>query len=192
MRMTSSFLGNNLRDPRLIGNVRNKLFFTPNTHVLKGENFQSCLFRRTGTAFLSSAKLAITSKWAPKLTSLPTRLKSYHLHPPVYPFVFIQLCHSHTNVVFQQILNGFYFTHLHTKMNPFLHKNSPQCHYFYWWLQTIYCAIIKHGLFLRDCEFEHSLPINSLFYHTPLEITKKNNIRSEAHTYTHSCQGAIL
>lgn len=171
------------------------LFFISHLHVLKGEKFQFCtlcLFRQMGTAFLSSAKLAIASKWAPKLRSLPTRLRSYHLHPPTCSFIFIQLYHSHTKAVFQQILNGFYFTHLHTKMNPFLHKNSPQCHYFYWWLQTIYCAIIKHGLFLRDCEFEHSLPINSLFYHTPLEITKKNNIRSEAHTYTHSCQGAIL
>lgn len=143
-----------------------------------------------GTALLSSPKLAIVSKCTFKLRSLLVRFKSYHLHPPIYSC--IQLYYSHTNAVFQQILNRFYFTYLHTKMNPFLHKNSPQCHYFYWWLQTIYCAIIKHGLFLRDCEFEHSLPINSLFYHTPLEITKKNNIRSEAHTYTHPRQGAIL
>lgn len=152
----------------------------------------SHLFRRISTAFLCSAKLANTSKWALKLRSLPARLKSYPVISPNLPFyIYTVIPFSHkwcspTNI------NGFYFTHLHTKMNPFLHKNSPQCHYFYWWLQTIYCAIIKHGLFLRDCEFEHSLPINSLFYHTPLEITKKNNIRSEAHTYTHSCQGAIL
>lgn len=144
------------------------------------------------TAISFQCQITCSLKLSSQIKILATRLRTYHLHPPIYLFVFIQLYHSHTNVVSQQILNGFYFTHLHTKMNPFLHKNSPQCHYFYWWLQTIYCAIIKHGLFLRDCEFEHSLPINSLFYHTPLEITKKNNIRSGAHTYTHSCQGAIL
>lgn len=114
------------------------------------------------------------------------------IYIPQFTLLYLYSYSNHTNVVFQQILNGFYFTHLYTKMNPFLHKNSPQCLYFYWWLQTIYCAIIKHGLFLRDCEFEHSLSINSLFYYTPLEITKKNNIRSEEHTYTHSFQGAIL
>lgn len=147
------------------------------------------------TAFPSSVKLAITSICAQKLISLPTWLELSVTFPSLSLLVkiFVQLCHSHTNVVIQQILRRFSsFTHLHTKMNPFLHKNSPQCHYFYWWLQTIYCAIIKHGLFLRYCEFEHSLPINSLLYHTPLEITKKNNVRSEAHIYTHSCQGAIL
>lgn len=45
------------------------------------------------------------------------------------------------------MLNIFYFTHLHTKMNPFLHKNSPQCHYFYWGCKPFYCAVIKHGSF---------------------------------------------
>lgn len=71
------------------------------------------------------------------------------------------------------MLNIFYFTHLHTKMNPFLHKNSPQCHYFYWRLQTIYCAVIKHGLFLRYCKFEYNLPIHCFFYNTPWETTRK-------------------
>jgi hypothetical protein len=72
------------------------------------------------------------------------------------------------------MLNIFYFTHLHSEMNPFLHKNSPWCHYFYWRLQTIYCAIIKHGLFLRYCNFEHNLPVHCLFYHTPKEATRKD------------------
>lgn len=71
------------------------------------------------------------------------------------------------------MLNVFYFTHLHAKMIPFLHKNSPQCHYFYRWLQPIYSVIIKHGLFLRDSKLEHSLAINSFLYHTPLETIKK-------------------
>ena len=76
-------------------------------------------------------------------------------------------------LVLNQMLNIFYFTHLHTKMNPFLHKNSPQCHYFYWRLQTIYCAVIKHGLLLRYCKFEYNLPIHCLFYNTPWEATRK-------------------
>lgn len=73
--------------------------------------------------------------------------------------------------MFNQMLNMFYFTHLHTEMNPFLHKNSPQCHYFYWRLQTIYCAIIKRGFFLRYCKFEHNLPMRHLLYNTPWEAT---------------------
>lgn len=67
----------------------------------------------------------------------------------------------------------FYFTHLHTQMNPFLHKNSPQCHYFYWRLQTIYCAIIKRGFVLRYCKFEHNLPMRRLLYNTPWEATRE-------------------
>lgn len=76
--------------------------------------------------------------------------------------------------VFNQMLNIFYFTHLHTEMNPFLHKNSPWCRYFYWRLQTIYCAIVKRGLFLRYCNFEHNLPIHRLSHHTPKEATRKD------------------
>lgn len=59
-------------------------------------------------------------------------------------------------------------------MNPFLHKNSPWCRYFYWRLQTIYCAIVKHGLFLRYCNFEHNLLIHCLSHHTPKEATRKD------------------
>lgn len=86
-------------------------------------------------------------------------------------------------LVLNQMLNIFYFTHLHTKMNPFLHKNSPQCHYFYWRLQTIYCAVIKHGLFLRYCKFEYNLPIHCFFYNTPWETTRKEK-RSVANQKT--------
>lgn len=153
------------------------------------------VFSRMHTALLSSSKLVTTSRCAPKLRSLPTDSRVFSYIPQLTPScedIYTVTPFSHKCCISTNIKKVFTFTHLHTKMNPFLHKNSPQCHYFYWWLQTIYCAIIKHCFFLRDCEFEHSLPINSLFYHTPLEITKKNNIRSEAHIYTHSCQGAIL
>lgn len=91
-------------------------------------------------------------------------------------------------LVLNQMLNIFYFTHLHTKMNPFLHKNSPQCHYFYWRLQTIYCAVIKHGLFLRYCKFEYNLPIRCFFYNTPWETTRKEK-RSVSNQKTLSSDG---
>lgn len=75
--------------------------------------------------------------------------------------------------MFNQMLNMFYVTHLHTQMDPCLHKNSPQCHYFYWRLQTVYCAVVKRGFFLRYCKFEHDLPMRRLLNHTPWEAREE-------------------
>lgn len=112
-------------------------------------------------------------------------------HILTWTFNSLTLAQMHPLIQFMTLtmLNVFYFTHLHAKMIPFLHKNSPQCHYFYRWLQPIYSVIIKHGLFLRDGKLEHSLAINSFLCHTPLETIKKknNNQRSASRRVVELC-----